>query len=250
MAANRLVVKNDLILGDCLSVMGEIEPRSVDAVIADLPYGTTNCSWDTIIPLQPLWAAYHRVLKENGCVVLFSAQPFTSILISSNLPEFRYCWYWEKEKGTGFLNAKKQPMRVVEEICVFYKTKCTYNPKMVPLVKPYTHTLPAHKSDIHNDVKSTSGGERTYKTYTHAYPKNVLKFPRDKANKSLVPTQKPLKLLEYLVETHTNPGDLVLDNTMGSGTTCLACKNLNRNYIDIEQNSKHYQIATARLNTA
>lgn len=177
--------------------------------------------------------------------MLFGSQPFTSKLISSNLDWFKYCWYWEKEKGTGFLNAKKQPLRCIEEICVFYKEN-KYNPQMVPLEKPYRHKLPTKATETLNDVASF-GTEIQYREYTHSYPKNILQYPRDNSNKGLHSTQKPIALLEYLVATYTNPGDLVLDNTMGSGTTCLAAKNLNRDYIGIEIDSEMYEIAKVRI---
>ena len=232
--------------------MDHLDEHSVNAIITDLPYGTTYAPWDAVIPFEPLWRAYRRVLKNDGVVLLFGSQPFTSMVIASNIQMYKYCWYWVKEKGSNFLSAKQQPMRVVEEICVFHEKKHTYNPQMVPLEKPYRHTLPIKKSDINKVVKSTSSndGKRQYKEYTHAYPKNTLYFPRDKANKSLVPTQKPIKLLEYLVKTYTNEGDLVLDSAMGSGTTCLACKNLSRNYIGMEIDPKHYQIALERLTSS
>ena len=237
--------------GDCLQVMPtSLEPNSIDAIIADLPYGTTKCKWDSIIPLELLWNEYKRLLKDNGVVILFSGQPFTTTLISSNIKMFKYCWYWEKEKGTGFLNAKKQPLRVIEEICVFSNAQGVYNPQMTLLDKPYRHTLPINQSDtVSNGIKSIDDRkpEREYVTYTHAFPKNVLKFTRDKANKSLVPTQKPLALIEYLIETYTNANDTVLDNVMGSGTTGVACQKLNRFFIGIEKNTTHFEIAKSRI---
>jgi DNA modification methylase len=234
--------------GDCLEVMPQLQEKSINLILADLPYGTTNCKWDSIIPLDSLWQQYKRIIKENGAIVLFAAQPFTSQLIASNYPMFRYCWYWVKEKGTGFLNAKHQPMRSVEEICVFYTSRCIYNPQMVPLDKPYKHTLPISKSDINkNGIKSMGKTEREYVTYTHSFPKNILYYSRDKANKSLVPTQKPLELVKYLVKTYSNEDDTVLDNVMGSGTTGVACYELKRNFIGIEINKKHFSIAEQRL---
>ena len=239
-----------LVCADCLSAMENMKKKSIDAVIADLPYGTTHCKWDEVIPLDELWKAYQKVCKDTAPIVLFASQPFTSRLISSNFKMFRFCWYWEKEKGTGFLNAKRQPLRAIEEICVFYKKPPVYNPQMVPLDKPYRHTLPNTHSDIHNHgVKSIDAADpkRQYVTYTHSYPKNILRFPRDKANKSLIPSQKPLALVEHLVKTHTNPGDVVLDNVMGSGTTGVACKKLNRKFIGIELKADHFDIAKNRI---
>jgi site-specific DNA-methyltransferase (adenine-specific) len=214
-----------------------------------LPYGTTFCDWDAVIPFENLWIQYNRVLKPAGSVLLFSCQPFTTQVISSNLKDFRYCWYWTREKGTGFLNARRQPLRVVEEVCVFYRKATPYHPIMVPLEKPYRHTLPRKNSATLNvaPASTTRDGEREYKDYTHRYPTNLLHFPRDRGGKSLVPTQKPLALLEYMVQTFTQPGDVVLDNTMGSGTCGVACRKLDRRFIGIEKNPDHYAIARDRI---
>lgn len=172
--------KNLIYCGDCLDLMPNIGSGSIDTIIADLPYGTTACKWDSIIPLNKLWTEYSRVIKKSGNIILFSGQPFTSVLISSNIPLYRYCWYWIKEKGTGFLNSKHQPLRAVEEICVFYKEKGTYNPQMILLEKPYKHTLPIKQSDTTNTgIKSIENPEkRQYKEYTHSFPKNILFFPK------------------------------------------------------------------------
>ena len=234
----------ELLLGDCLQVMPTLSPNSIDAIIADLPFGITNCAWDSEIPLNKLWEQYLRLIKEDGQIVLFASQPFTSNLIMSNPKMFKYCWYWEKERGTGFLNAKKQPLRVIEEVCIFYK-KHKYNPQMRPIDKPYRHLLPIVQSDITNNVATCApDAPKQYGHHTEAYPKNLIRFARDKA---LIPTQKPLALLEYLVKTFTNEGDLVLDNVMGSGTTGLACKKLSRNFIGIEMDAKHFEIAQNRI---
>ena len=226
--------------------MAGLDASSIDCIIADLPYGITQAKWDCELPLESLWAEYKRLAKKNCPIVLFSAQPFTSKLISSNFKMFKYCWYWEKEKGTGFLNAKHQPLRCIEEICVFY-TQEKYHPQMIPLEKPYRHKLPTNASETINDVASFENPV-VYKEYTHAYPKNILKYPRDNSNKGIHSTQKPLALLEYLVKTYTNDGDCVLDNTMGSGTTCLAAKNLGRKYIGIEIDEKMFNVANQRIN--
>jgi site-specific DNA-methyltransferase (adenine-specific) len=235
----------------CESALKKITSSSIDAVICDPPYGTTQCSWDVALDMPLIWAEYTRVLRPNGVVLLFATQPFTSALIMSNQKQFRYLWYWAKEKGTGFLNVRNQPLRVIEEVCVFSPSpKFTYNPQMVPLDKPYRHTMPMIKSDIagHFQTESQDAEQRLYKTYTHGHPKNLLRYSRDKANKSLVPTQKPLALLEYLVRTYTNEDDTVLDNTMGSGTCGVACTRLNRHFIGIEADPDHFQIAAARIN--
>ncbi len=241
---------NCLVLGDSLEIMRHMPNLSIDAILADLPYGTTNCRWDSIIPFEPMWHEYNRVAKINAPIVLFSAQPFTSNLIMSNVEMFKYCWYWEKEKGTGFLNAKRQPLRAIEEICVFYKKQPTYNPQMIPQKHPYKHTLPINDTEINNEVRTIKHGDpnaREYKTYTHTYPKNVLKFPRDNANKGLIPTQKPLALMEYLVKTYTQENDVVLDNVAGSGTTLLACQNLRRKFIGIEIDPQNFDICVSRV---
>ena len=241
----------DLHNGDCLDIMKTLENESVDAIICDLPYGTTNCAWDIAIDLNELWEQYKRIAKTTAPIILFSAQPFTSKLIASNLDMYRYLWYWEKEKGTNFFRTGNQPLRVIEEISVFCKTSnYTYNPQLIPLDKPYTHTMPLKHSAItgKGEISSKQTTEnREYKTYTHSQPKNILKFSRDNGNKSLVPTQKPVALLEYLIKTYTNEGDTVLDNTMGSGTCGVAAKKLDRNFIGIELSEKHYNIAKDRI---
>lgn len=240
--------KIELLCGDCLELLKAVPENSVDLVLADLPYGITSAKWDCELPLDVLWDHYERVAKPNAAIVLFSAQPFTSKLIMSKVNWFKYCWYWEKEKGTGFLNAKNQPLRCIEEICVFYKKKGIYNPQMVPLDKPYRHKLPTSKSETINDVSSFNE-EKKYKVYTHSYPKNILKYARDNANKGSHSTQKPVALVEYLVETYSTEGDLVLDNTMGSGTAGVACKRLGRSFIGMELDDKMFKIAQDRINT-
>jgi site-specific DNA-methyltransferase (adenine-specific) len=238
--------------GDCLEVMKDIPDKSVDMILCDLPYGITACKWDTVIPLEPLWAEYKRIIKDNGAIVLFGSQPFTSVLIMSNIKEYKATWYWKKERGTNFVQAKRYPMKVIEDCLLFCKGTPTYNP-VLREVKPYSHVLPKPKngSSQHMDSKSVdSEGNRIYKTYNTAYPINVLEFSRDNMakGKSLHPTQKPVALLEYLIKTHTNEGEIVLDNCMGSGSTCVACKNLNRRYIGIELDDNYFDIAINRLN--
>lgn len=227
-----------------------VPASSVDAIINDPPYGTTQCKWDIALDLDAVWEQYLRVLKPNGVILMFAAQPFTSKLIMSKIDLYRYTWYWEKEKGTNFLSTGYQPLRVMEEVCVFARnTKFTYNPQMVPLDKPYTHTMPIKKSAVAGNFASANqdAANRQYKTYTHAHPKNIVRFARDNANKSLVPTQKPLAVMDYLVKTYTDVGQTVLDNTMGSGTTGVACKTLGRNFIGMEMDPKHFRIAKDRI---
>lgn len=237
---------NQLLLGSCLEIMKSLPDKSVDAVIADLPYGVTKAKWDSEIPLDELWKEFNRLGKDDCPVVLFGAQPFTSKLIQSNFDNFRYCWYWEKEKGTGFLNAGKQPLRCIEEICVFYRKAGKYNPQMVPLEKPYRHKLPTKKTELTNNVASFDE-EISYKEYTHAHPKNLLRFSRDNSNQGVHSTQKPIKLMEYLTLTYSSSGDTVLDCTMGSGSTGVACVLHNRNFIGIEIEENIYSLAKQRI---
>jgi site-specific DNA-methyltransferase (adenine-specific) len=237
--------------GDCIELLKQQPDHSVDAVICDLPYGTTQCKWDVALDFDALWAQYERVAKPKAPILLFSAQPFTSKLIMSRIDQYRYLWYWEKEKGTNFFRTGNQPLRVIEEICVFSRENgYTFNPQMIPLDKPYRHTMPLKHSAItgKGEISASQSAEaREYKVYTHAHPKNLVKFSRDNGNRSLVPTQKPVALLEYLVETYTNPGDIVLDNTMGSGTCGVACKRLGRAFVGMEMNEQHFQIASERI---
>ena len=235
--------------GDCLEMMKDIPDKSVDMILADLPYGTTACKWDTIIPLEPLWEQYERIIKDNGAIVLTASQPFTTTLINSNIRLFKYCWYWEKDKGTGFAFSGKQPLRKIEDICVFYKKQPNYDSQGEELDKPYKHTLPIKKSNssVVSSNNLNSDGSRKYVWYTHSKKHNLLYFPRDNANKGIHPTQKPTALMEYLVKTYTNEGETVLDNCMGSGTTGVACKNLNRKFIGVELDENYFEIAKNRI---
>ena len=237
---------NKVYLGDCLEVMPELPDKSVDLILCDLPYGVTNRNtWDNIIPLDSLWGQYKRVIKDNGAIVLTSSQPFTSKLIISNLSWFKYTWVWDKvNKFSGHLNSKIQPLRVTEDICVFYNNQPTYNPIMLE-GKPYTATSSGNKSSNFGEqidnVKTVNTG--------WYYPKNLISIKGDMRGSEgrIHPTQKPVALFEYLIKTYTNEGDLVLDNCAGSGTTGVACQNLNRNYILIEKDPKYYEIILKRL---
>jgi len=227
---------NKIYLGDCLEVMRDIPDKSIDMILCDLPYGTTHCKWDTIIPLEPLWEQYKRIIKDNGAIVLFSSQPFTSILVSSNIKNFKYNWFWIKDNKGNYLNAKIQPLRQVEEINIFNKHK--YIPQGV---------VSCNKS-----AKRGSGAKTTlvnykskYITDKTGYPSNILYFGLDR--NGIHPTQKPVALFEYLIKTYTNEGDLVLDNCAGSGTTGVACRNLNRNYILIEKEQEYIDVINKRL---
>lgn len=229
--------------GDCLELMKDIPDKSVDCIITDLPYGTTQCKWDTIIPFEPLWKQYNRIIKDNGAVVLFGTEPFSSHLRLSNLKNYKYDWIWDKVKGTGFLNAKRQPMRNHELISVFYKKQCTYNPQ-----KTYGHKMKKsyRSKDLQTDVYGEMKNDYTYES-TERYPRSIQVFSTDTQNSSLHPTQKPVALIEYLIKTYTNDGELVFDSCMGSGTTGVACINTNRRFIGIELDNNYFDIAKERI---
>ena len=233
-----------LLHGDCLDLMATIE-SGIDMILCDLPYGTTACKWDTVIPFDALWAHYKRVIKPNGAIVLFGVEPFSSSLRSSNLKMYRYDWVWVKERGQNFANAKKQPMRSHEMISVFYPKQPTYNPIMTPaptanIRKPQYHT--AHKSEVYGMNKMPSIDYDA----TMRYPLSCLNFNGGRARDKMHPTQKPVALCEYLIRTYTNEGETVLDNCMGSGTTGIACLNTGRNFIGIEKDQKYFEIARNR----
>lgn len=231
---------------DCLVGMSRIRDKSVDMILCDLPYGITNCKWDSqIIPFAPLWEQYTRIIKDNGAIVLFSAQPFTTQLINSNRKLFRYCWYWIKNNVTGFAFAKVQPMRKVEDICVFYKRPPTYNPQgLRKLEKPKEITKSGNDDCVY---KMATLSKPYIQEYT-GYPNNVLYFDSDTiTGKSYHPTQKPVKLCEYLIRTYTNEGEVVLDNCMGSGTTGVAAVNTGREFIGFELDSVYFDRAMKRI---
>jgi site-specific DNA-methyltransferase (adenine-specific) len=235
----------DLRLGDCLVVMKSISDKSIDAIICDLPYGTTACKWDSVIPFEPLWVQYKRIIKDNGAIVLTASQPFTTALIASNIENFRHSWVWDKGVAASFALCNKQPMKVHEDILVFSNKLANYYPIMTLKDKPLTVK--------HNDKKFETAplAKRFDKpiTYTHSYPRSILDISTRKEQRGKVhPTQKPLALMEYLVKTYTNQGNTVLDNCMGSGTTGIACKNLNRNFIGIEKDPNYFEIAKNRIN--
>ena len=233
-----------LYCGDCLDIMKKIPNKSIDMILCDLPYGTTQNKWDSIIPLDKLWEQYNRIIKDNGAIVLFAQTPFDKVLGVSNLKMLRYEWIWEKTTATGHLNAKKMPMKAHENILVFYKKLPTYNPQKTTGHTP-VHSYTKHQDDGSNYGKTTvgiSGGGSTER-----YPRSVQIFKSDKQKCALHPTQKPVSLCEYLIKTYTNEGNLVLDNCMGSGTTGVACKNTNRDFIGIEINKEYFDIAKQRL---
>ncbi len=236
-----------VIEGDCLDIMTRIQDKSIDMILCDLPYGTTACKWDTIIPFEPLWEQYKRIIKNNGAIVLTASQPFTSIAVMSNLEMFRLEWIWEKNAGSNFATLKYQPMKEHENVLVFSKSTTKYNAQMQERaesgksrvktkVKPNSNA----KEGVYGDIK-----EGTHKMMGELrYPRSIQKFNRERG---LHPTQKPVALFEYLIKTYTNEGDLVLDNCAGSGTTGVACKNINRNFILIEKEPAYVEIINKRL---
>jgi site-specific DNA-methyltransferase (adenine-specific) len=228
--------------GDCLEILPSIEDESIDMIMCDLPYGTTACPWDSIIDLGLLWEHYNRVCKENAAMVFTASQPFTTTLIQSNINNFRYEWIWEKPQGTNPLTSKKMPMKSHENIVVFYRKLPTYNPQMEQ-GSPYKG-FQSQSSTIGEVYGNRKSIHRDNEEGTR-YPKTILKF---KQEKGLHPTQKPVDLMEYLINTYSNPGDTILDNAMGSGSTGVACLRTGRNFIGIEKEQQYYSIAMDRLN--
>ena len=231
--------------GDCLEVMDKLieEGVKVDAIITDPPYGTTACKWDSIIPLDEMWERLNKLIKPNGTIILFAQTPFDKVLGASNLKMLRYEWIWEKEQGTGGLNANKMPLKKHENILIFYKKLPTYHPQ-------FTHGTPYKIKRDYNDseVYGKTGTRDGYISNNRGkrYPVSIIKFNREMKNR-YHPTQKPIALLEYLIKTYTNEEELILDFTMGSGSTGVACKNTNRNFIGIELDEKYFSIAKDRL---
>lgn len=233
-----------LLQGDCLDLLGALETASVDMILCDLPYGTTQNTWDSIIDLPTLWAHYERVIKDNGAIVLTAQTPFDKVLGASNLGLLRYEWIWEKPAATGHLNAKKMPMKAHENILVFYKKLPTYNPQKTFGHKP-VNSYTKHQTDGTNygatKIGISGGGS------TERYPRSVQVFSSDKQKSSLNPTQKPVALMEYLIRTYTNPGEVVLDNAMGSGSTGVAAQNTGRDFIGMELRVDAFEDASHRL---
>lgn len=235
---------NKIILGDCIDEMSKMPKGCVDMILCDLPYGTTQCKWDTIIPINELWKQYERIIKPNGAIVLTAIQPFTSNLVMSNIDMFRYSLVWEKSKSTGYLNSKKMPMRAHEDILVFYKNLPTYNPQKtigVPYDKGKAHrpteVYGEQKGKIH--VKNEDGSR---------YPRSVQYFKTaESEGKVLHSTQKPVSLFEWLIKTYSNENDVILDNCIGSGTTAIAAIRTKRNYLGIENDENYYNITINRI---
>lgn len=231
--------------GDCIEVMKDIEDGSVDLVLTDPPYGTTACKWDSVIPFEPMWEQLNRIVKADGAICFFSAQPFTSALIVSNIKKFKHHWIWKKNRGTGFQVAKYRPMMATEDVVVFsVGKKVKYYPQMQKLEKPYFCKNASSSNGTNPLAHFNDGG----KWVDSKYPTNVLEFA--KVSKPSHPTQKPVDLLEYLIRTYTNEGETVLDFTMGSGSTGVACVNTNRNFIGIELDENYFKIAENRIKQA
>ena len=229
-----------LLQGDCLELMKQVPDKSIDLILCDLPYGTTKCKWDVVIPFDKLWAQYNRIIKDNGAIVLFGNEPFSSQLRLSNLKNYKYDWVWDKKRGSNFATVKIRPFNSFENIMVFYKKQPTYNPQMWKST-PYTckqgYVGVAKQTGLYRDnVITVNNGDR--------YPLTILSFSKETG---LHPTQKPVALLEYLIKTYTNEGDVVLDNCMGSGSTGVACVNTNRNFIGIELDENYFKIAKERI---
>lgn len=231
--------------GDCLDLMQNIPDGSVDMVLTDPPYGTTQCKWDSVIPFEPMWEQLHRVTKHNGAVCLFGNEPFSSFLRVSNIRNYKYDWVWVKSTPTGSLNCNKQPLRVFEKISVFYRKQPMYTP-LKTSGHPRKVSTATHKR---NSIKTELYGSHGLTNYdsTERYPVNVLYFPTDKQKTALHPTQKPVALLEYLIKTYTHKGEIVLDFTMGSGSTGVACLRTGRKFIGIEKDMKYFGIAEKRI---
>jgi len=235
-----LLDKNKIYLGDCLEVMKEIPDKSIDMILCDLPYGTTACKWDTIIPFEPLWEQYKRVIKDNGAIVLTASQPFTSALIMSNIKMFKYEWIWNKKKGGNILNLKTQPYKIHENICIFSNGTIKYYPIKTTQKK---RTGKTYSTGIANGV-CNYGDTRIY---CDKYPQSIIEESNANQRDKKHPTQKPVALFEYLIKTYTNEGDLVLDNCIGSGTTAIACLETDRDFIGIEKDEGYHKISLDRV---
>lgn len=245
-----------LILGDCLDKMKDIPDKSIDMILCDLPYGVLNkgnkhAEWDRLIPLDELWEQYNRIIKDNGAIVLFSQGMFTAQLMMSNPKMWRYNLIWDKVLTSGFLNAKKMPLRSHEDICVFYKELPTYNPQMTKGEPLHDRGTSYKNKELTNNCYGTLNvTEEHRKGSMDKYPKSIIRFQKTHPSKSVHPTEKSIELCEYLIKTYSNEGETILDNTMGSGSTGVACVNTNRNFIGIELNEEYFKIAERRIEEA
>lgn len=249
----------DLKQGNCLELMKEIPSKSIDLILCDLPYGTTKNKWDSVIDLELLWKQYNRIIKDNGVILLFAQTPFDKVLGVSNLKDLRYEIIWQKTAPTGFLNAKKMLMKAHENILVFYKKLPTYNPQMTKGHPRKVSSKSSRKKSVERHQEKSEVLASNYNSYgesqvgydsTERYPISVQVFAKDQQKENYHPTQKPVALLEWLLRTYTNEGDLVLDNCMGSGSTGVACVNTNRNFIGMELTEQYFEIAKERIEKA
>lgn len=240
---------NKIYHGDCLELMKQIPDKSVDCIICDLPYGTTTCKWDIVLPFDKLWEHYNRIIKDNGAIVLFGQEPFSSLLRVSNIKNYKYDWIWKKERLTNVFQVKRRPGKVVENISVFYKKQPTYNPQKTKYDGPLRSNKIGDNAGF--SITQTGGvGPKPIEYHDDGtrYPLQIIEFNRDSMyEKKYHPTQKPIELLEYLIKTYTNEGDLVLDNCIGSGTTAIAAIKEKRNFIGMELNKEFYDIACERI---
>lgn len=247
-------MKLDLYRGDCLEILPNIEEKSINLILTDLPYGTTACKWDTVIPLDKLWYEYERVITENGIICLFGQEPFSSIVRTSNLKLYRYDWVWQKQKPSNFQLMNYQPGRVQENIMVFSKAKACYTknrerisyyPQKEKMEKPRRANAKIYSDSADLLHSYSKANKDNFQVYNEKHPISILKF--NTPERRVHPTQKPVDLLEYLIKTYTNEGDLVLDSCMGSGSTGVACKHLGRQFIGIEKEEKYFEIAKNRI---
>lgn len=243
-----VTIQQTLLMGDCLQKMKEIPDGSVDMVMCDLPYGTTACKWDAVIPFEPLWAAYRRVCKPSAAIVLTATQPFTATLLMSNPRGFKHEWIWRKDKAGNFASANYAPMKIHESVLVFCHGRINYYPIKTLRDKPIIRGNSSAKGTAKNLASSSRFGGHTRKVFTDRCPESIIPFGT--VRKTVHPTQKPVALMEYLVRTYTNEGQTVLDNTMGSGTTGVACVNTWRNFIGIERDEAYFNIAKDRIQAA
>lgn len=245
-----------LLNGDCLELMKEIPDKSIDLILVDPPYGTTCLKWDNVIDFKKMWQHYERIIKDNGIIAMFGIQPFTSMLITSNLNLYRYSWVWQKDTATGHLNANYKPMQITEDISIFSKgtvgslskNPITYYPQGVTVINKTKKNNPNstwRKNKGYDSMNNVLNSDKEFVQKYTGYPNNILEFARDK--NAVHPTQKPVALLEYLIKTYTNEGELVLDNCMGSGSTGVAAINTNRSFIGMELNEKYFNIAKERI---
>ena len=232
-----------LINDDCLKILPTIPDKSIDLILTDPPYGTTKCKWDTIIPFKPMWKELKRIIKENSAIALFGTEPFNSYLRLSNLEWFKYDWIWNKVKPVGVHVCKYRPMSKNENISIFGKNKITFFPQMIDTKK----LRKGSKEYGRTNIIGGKLGNKKIKIYTKKFPTTILEFSNASNKDRTHPTQKPIALLEYLIKTYTNENDTVLDFTMGSGSTGVACKNINRNFIGIEKDTKYFEIAKNRI---